>query len=333
MNIFYFCSDLFVEVLAVSLVSLLENNKKCKEINVYIVDDGITDKNKNKLEKMLLKYETYGNNRKIIYLDAPSPNELLKYNFETRYQIGHSYFRMCIGTLLPDNIERIICLDSDTLVCSNLEDLWNLDLKENIMAGVSDCMNLKKYKRKFEIDEEDIYCNAGFYLVDLKKWRQENIEEKIIGRIFKQKGNVFFFEQTLMNWSCKGRILRLPPEYNAYTLFWAFKYKNLLRWRRPDGFYTYEQIENAKCNPKIIHYTRNFYMLSRPWVEGCDHPMTQDYLKYKKMTPWEDVHIDTRSKKIKLKYKICHMIPQSILAYIICFVYNEIRPRIWWKNE
>ena len=42
MNIFYFSSDLFIEVLAVSLVSLLENNKNCKEINVYIVDDGIT---------------------------------------------------------------------------------------------------------------------------------------------------------------------------------------------------------------------------------------------------------------------------------------------------
>ena len=35
MNIFYFSSDLFVNVLAVSIVSLLENNKDENEINFY----------------------------------------------------------------------------------------------------------------------------------------------------------------------------------------------------------------------------------------------------------------------------------------------------------
>ena len=85
MNIFYFSSDLFIEVLAVSLVSLLENNKNCKEINVYIVDDGITKEKKNKLQGMVDKYSSTENIRKIIYLDAPSPNDLLKFNFKTRY--------------------------------------------------------------------------------------------------------------------------------------------------------------------------------------------------------------------------------------------------------
>ena len=65
MNIFYFSSDLFIEVLAVSLVSLLENNKNCKEINVYIVDDGITKEKKNKLQGMVDKYSSTENIRKI----------------------------------------------------------------------------------------------------------------------------------------------------------------------------------------------------------------------------------------------------------------------------
>ena len=330
MNIFYFSSDLFIEVLAVSLVSLLENNKNCREINIYIVDDGITKEKKNKLQCMVDKYSSTENIRKIIYLDAPSPNDLLKFNFKTRYHIGHSYFRMCIGTLLPNNVDRVICLDSDTLICSDLEELWNIDMHGNILAGVADCMNIKKYRRQFDMDEDDIYCNAGFYLVDLKKWRQENIEEKIINRIFKQNGNVFFFEQTLMNWSCKGRILKLSPDYNAYTLFWAFEYNNLLRWRKPKNFYTYEQVQQAKNNPVIIHYTRNFYMLSRPWVEGCDHPMTAKYLEYKELTPWKEMHKDTRSNIMKLKYKVYHMIPQAALSYIVCFLYNEVRPRMIW---
>lgn len=43
-NVTYCSSDLFSEVCAVSIVSLFENNKHLREINVFVVDDSITEK-------------------------------------------------------------------------------------------------------------------------------------------------------------------------------------------------------------------------------------------------------------------------------------------------
>ena len=255
MNIFYFSSDAFASVMATSIVSVLENNKHAQSIVFYVVDDGISAEKKKKLQMMVERYVSLAYERKIIYLDAPDPEDILKYPFKSRYQMGHSYFRMCIGTLLPKDVHRVLCLDSDTLVLRDLEELWNIDLGDNIMAGVSDCMNVQKYRRQFRMDDSDIYCNAGMFLVDLDKWRIHKIQDKIIKRIFDQNGNVFFFEQTLMNWSCKGKILRLEPKYNVYTLFWAFTYENLMIWRRPLHFYSKEEVNKAKQNPAIIHYT------------------------------------------------------------------------------
>lgn len=333
MNVFYFSSDLFASVMAVSIISLLENNREFNDINIYIVDDGISIVKKNQLTEMVNNYETIGHKRIINYIDAPSPNDVLKYPFKSKYQMGHSYFRMCIGTLLPDSIKRVLCLDCDTLVCGNLEELWNIPMKGNILAGVSDCINVEKYKRQFKISKSDVYCNAGVFLVDLSEWRKQKIEDKIIERIAKQKGNVFFFEQTLMNCSCRGKILRLPPEYNAYTLLWAFQYRNLIKWRKPIDFFTEDQIEKAKTEPKIIHFTRNFYMLSRPWLKGCDHPMTDEYLRYKVISPWKSLDEDNRSSKEIRRYSLWHSIPQGILATIANIIYNHIRPSMWWKNE
>lgn len=333
MNIFYFSSDLFIKVLAVSVVSLLENNKDVDKICFYIVDDGITDKNKQIFYNMVKKYENERCKRKVVYIEAPDPCEALRFPFKTRYQMGHSYVRMCIGSLLPDNIERVLCLDSDTLVCGSLKKLWNIDMKGNIMAGVSDCMNINKYKYQFKMEDDNIYCNAGVFLVDLNKWRKQNIENKIIKRIQEQNGNVFFFEQTLMNWSCKGKILELPPEYNMYTLFYAFEYENLIRWRKPLRFFNKNEIENAKKQPKIIHFTRNFYMSSRPWVENCEHPMTKEYIRYKKITPWKEISKERKSNVKTIKHKLYHFIPQSVLAYIINILYNHVRPKMTWKNE
>jgi len=164
MNIFNFCSDSFASVAAVSLVPIMENNKAFDRIEIYTVDDGISDQNKSELEKLVRTY-----NRVIHFIKAPDPSIIFEYSFKTRYQMGHSYSRMCIGTILPDHVEKVLCLDSDTLILDSLSELWNIDMGQHIMAGVSECINLKSYGRRFQLDIDNIYCNAGILLVDLKK--------------------------------------------------------------------------------------------------------------------------------------------------------------------
>lgn len=328
MNVFYFTSDLFVSIAATSIVSLMENNKSSKQINFYIIDDGISDENKAKLTAMI---EFYG--RTVTYISAADPSELFDFPFKNRYQMGHSYVRMAIGTLLPKTVDRVLALDSDTLIIDDISELWNIDMGNNILAGVIDCMNLKAYHRQFGLSGEEFYCNAGMFLINLKKWREQHIENEIKKIIREKNGNVFFFEQTLMNYSCKGKIYKLHPRYNSYTLFYAFEYKNLIKWRRPTIFYTKKEVEEAKLNSKIIHFTRNFYMLSRPWVKECNHPLSEKYQYYKKMTPWKELEEDNRSNKQKIKHKLWHVFPQGIVAIGASILYNIIRPKMWWRNE
>ena len=46
MNVVYYSSDFFSEMCGVSIESLLENNTETDEINIYIVEDNISDINK-----------------------------------------------------------------------------------------------------------------------------------------------------------------------------------------------------------------------------------------------------------------------------------------------
>lgn len=328
MNVFYFSSDLFISVLATSVVSLMENNKSFDEINIYIGDDGIAEVNKSKLGQLVSSYK-----RNVYFISLPDPSELFDFPFKERYQIGHSYPRMAIDMLLPKEVDRVLCLDSDTLVLGNLTELWSLDLGKNIMAGVADCMNLVAYKKQFKLSNDEFYCNAGVFLINLNAWRENRIGEDIKKCIKDNNGNIFFFEQTLMNYVCKGNIFQLHPKYNSYTLLYAFKFENLVKWRKPTFFYSEKEVSEAKENPKIIHFTRNFYMMSRPWIEGCDHPLTEIYQEYKKLTPWKVIEKDTRNKIKKWKYKLWHLLPKRLLVICASFLYNVIRPRIWWKNE
>lgn len=323
MNVVYFSSDQFAPITGTSIVSLLENNRNVESITIYYIDDGVSDENKVKTEAIVKSY-----NREIVYIPAPSIDELFEFNFKNPYQLGHSYMRMGLGKILPKHLDRVLCLDSDTLVLESLKDLWNLEMGNNILAGVADCVNVEAFKNQFMLGMDDVYCNAGMFLINLKEWRDSNVEETIRNIIKARNGNIFFVEQTLMNYVCKGKIVKLPPEFNSYTLFYALKYKNLIRWRRPTNFYSEDEVKKASANPVIVHFTRNFYMTSRPWVEGCDHPYTEEYIKYNKLTPWRGFEKDNRSFKTKVIYKLVHCIPQNLLAYIINVLYNDIRPRL-----
>lgn len=328
MNVFFFSSDLYMCLAAVSMISMLENNKTIGKIHFYIADDGIKHETKEKLAEVISKY-----NADITYIHLPDPSELLDFPFKDRYQIGHSYPRMCIARLLPETLERVLILDSDTLVLRDLSDLWNIDLGNNIMAGVIDCMNLKAFNRQFALEEGQFYCNAGMFLVDMKKWREQKIEDKIIYTIKEHNGNIFFFEQTLMNYSCRGKIMKLHPEYNSYTLFYAFEYENLIKWRRPTVFYSKSEVQEAVDHPKIIHFTRNFYMKSHPWKKGSEHPLTEVYRGYMHMTPWIKLWEDNRTPKQERRYRLWHKIPQKTLCQGANIIYNHIRPLMWWRNE
>ena len=328
LNVLYFFSDLFADVAATSIVSLLENNKSFEGITVYIIDDSISNQKREMLNILISSY-----NRDVMYIEAPDPSVFFDFPFKTRYQMGHSYMRMCIGSLVPESVDKLLCLDSDTLVLGDLTTLWETDMKDNILAGVADCVNTKAFSKQFMLNDKEIYCNAGMFLVNLKEWRCCNIEQVIKDTIKEHNGNIFFFEQTLMNYACRGKIIKLPPEYNSYTLFYAMSFKNLMIWRRPTIFYTEQEAVKAKSSPIIIHFTRNFYMMSRPWVHGCDHPMTNEYLKYKKLTPWKDLENDKRKWSEKMKYKLIHSVPERIIVLITNVLYNDIRPLLFWKNE
>ena len=55
---------------------------------------------------------------------------------------------------IPNRLQ-IYKVDSDTLITSDLSELWNIDLKDNIIAGVADCIDVPDYRKRFFIDS---YC-------------------------------------------------------------------------------------------------------------------------------------------------------------------------------
>jgi len=332
-NVAYCSSDLFSEVCSVSIVSLFENNQHLSEINVYVIDDCITEKNR---QRMLSLAEKYGRN--IIFIPLPNPSEFYGDDRFTIKSLGHTYARMILGDVIPGDVERIISLDSDTMVLGRVDELWNTDMGEHPIAGVDDCMGQVALVKTQHLKADSIHCNAGMYLIDLSVWRSENWTDlfyQYIKSVFDKGIALGGYEEEVITRVVGERMMLLHPRFNLMTLEQVLTYKELLRFRQPLKYYSESEIDEARKNPVITHTTNFFYVRKRIYEEKSDHPMRGQYEKYRAMTPWKDEPAMTAKPTFKqrLQKDIWHMMPRPLALRAANFVRNEIRPLLEKKRD
>ena len=320
MNVVYASDNDFAEKLGISMLSLLENNTGCEDISIYILDGGISEENK---ASLMETGERYG--RTVVFL-----NVMHLLNDDMKQQRGSvsTFSRLYLSRLLPENIDKVLYLDCDLLVLKDLEKLYDSDISDYYCAGVGDCVS-ESHLKAIGLNVENNYFNAGVLLVNLKMWREEQVEEKFENFSTKCNNDVLYADQGIINSVLSERSLKLPPEYNCYTAIYDFTYKDLMTFRKPKRYYSETEIESAKNDPAIVHFTTSFLSL-RPWVEGCDHPYVSEWLKYKAMSPWADAlpGRDERSGKKRFAVRAYKILPNSVAVGIAGILHSKVMPMI-----
>lgn len=326
LNVVYHSSDLFAPVLGTSMVSLLENNKEFDGIHFYIFENPLSQENKHKIIELTKKY-----NRNITFLPMPDVNKQFKLGLADVNKKGwffNSYIKLFLDQVLPNDVHRVLYLDSDTLVLGSLKDLYTMDLGGKPAAAVMDCLG-ERYYNLLNLDAQTRYCNSGVILIDIPQWKKQGCGEKIKHYIEKENGYVFFMEQTAFNGGLTDSIFILDPKYNSYSMIQHLSYKQIIRLRKVKRFYSLEEIDNARTNPVIVHLTNSFLLINRSWYERSNHKFTEKYIEYKQMTPWcnEPLFTDRRPLKQKaLDFFVIHL-PKFLLIPLASFAYNVIRVR------
>ena len=325
MYVIYHSSDLFAEVTGVSMISLFENNKEMENIHVLYIERGMSDKNKQLLNSIAERY-----NRELEFMEMPNWSEKLNIELKSSKAgwLGFGYNRLFLTEYIPEDVDRVLYLDSDTVIEGSLDELWNTDMDGYYLAAVDDCLS-SKYRDIVGLTGEGNYCNAGMLLVNLNKWREDNITEAFIKMIYDNNGYFVFNEQSILNSIFSEKIKILPQKYNVNSLVYLFSYKELMRLRRPYNFpYSEDDLKQARENPVITHFTGNFYVHRRPWIENSDHPHKEAYLKYRAMTPWSSFPLmkAKEDSKSKIYESVCKVFPRALMISIVSLIYNYVRP-------
>ena len=277
----------YAKLVSILLVSLFENNKWANCITVHLLSNNIDEESIKLIEKHIPSDK--GN---LVVYDVSDIAGRLKIKVPSTIAIS-AYSRLFLSSLLDESIDRVIYMDVDAIVLGSLKTIWSSDLENNQIAGVLDDVALYA-KKAIDLESNEAYVNSGFLLLNLKQWREEGIEAKILDYLIAHNGNVFHHDQGLINAVCIRKMI-LPVNYNMVTNFFVFPYHSF----KQQPFYSEEEMKEGKKNPIFIHFTAG--VANRPWMENCRHPLKDIFLKYKARSLYKNVPLEKDSRPMRLK--------------------------------
>lgn len=268
--IFFAIDDNYIKFLTVTIKSLIANSSKENNYALKILYTNVSNERKEKIKKFERE------NVSIEFIDVTKYIEKIQEKLYTRdYFSNTTYYRLFLPDLCPQ-YDKVIYIDSDTVLLKDIANLYNIELEDNLVAGVPDeaVQTIPVFSEYVEkvvgMAHASNYFNAGVLVMNLKELRKFKFQEKFLYLL----DNIIFSvaqDQDYLNRLCKGRVKLLDKSWNK------------------------EPISGKDMDVKdinLIHYNLAF----KPWhIDGI--PYEEIFWKYAKETEYYDEMI-----KIKAAY-------------------------------
>ena len=187
--------------------SILMNNKSKSTYTFWVIENDVTEEN-----KAMMKEFVEDNHQKINFInisldDITKGKELYKNSYAS-YVTNIGVARILLPKILPQDIDKILYLDSDTLAISDLKELYDMDISDYGAAMAKDHISA------FNISEnKPPYFNSGVILINADYWRENNITQKMITYI-QDNEELQFPDQDAVNKVLRGKIFKLEQKWN-----------------------------------------------------------------------------------------------------------------------
>jgi len=184
-------------------------------------------------------------------------------------------FRLGLAELAPEDCKRVIYLDADLIVTSDIGELWQADLQGAAIGAVRDCfVDSGEFAGKWGLPVgTTAYFNSGVLLIDLEKARAKALFEKALAFVAQHGESLRFTDQDALNWAFADSWRQLDNRWNVQRHMVIPSLSAMIE----------EHLRLGGQKPGIVHFTGP----EKPWLPDVYHPWAWIYWRALRGTGFE----------------------------------------------
>ncbi len=185
-----------------------------------------------------------------------------------------TYLRILIPILLSEDVDRVLYLDADTIVCESISVLLDSAPVGNPVYGVSD-FSEGAMMAHHGIDQ---YINTGVMVLDLQCFRKENHVDKLLGVARENTGVLKYSDQCVINIYFNNDINKIDDRWNQFIL-------------------------HDKKSKIMLGGIFHFITKNKPWHSWYDNSHGDIYWHYRRVSPWHQGEPEAPKTVEQYKYQ------------------------------
>jgi len=317
LDVLYQFDENYAPFAGVSLTTLFKNNQEIEHLTVYLAAVNISDKNRELLDRLAQQY-----NRELVYIRVEELfREIEKLKMGSWNGSQATWMKMFVMDEIPEKVDKLLYIDSDTLIRGSLMELTELDMGAYPVAAVIDSISPASSER---LGLPGPYFNAGVIYFNLKYWREHGIQKHMLEHLKRNISRYPVNDQDLLNDYFNKRIMRMSPCFNFQGIHYIYRdnaYFHILNW--PEGcYYDKNEVAKAREDVRIMHFFR--FCGEYPWQPGNVHPCKLFYEQERANSLWKEYHCPPKPLKMiyRLERILYRVLPQRMFLRLHVRVSN-----------
>lgn len=272
-----------------SILDTLEDGNSNDQLLFHlIIDDSVSSK---QLQAMIKLFSDSNAKSKVgfsydVYHANPDVFEGFEKMQRGSWSTTSNYYRLLFARMLPPNINRILYLDVDIMLCDDVRKMFQqFPMGKEVLYAAS-CPYGMRIAKNLD-DQEPVrvldpkspslaalkipvknYFNSGVMLINVDQWEQQNIEAKCLD--IANDWITPIHDQDLLNAACAGRVTYMSWDWNMSFDMYDISVAGGITCNNTklpldkillnDAAPAMETLASLVENPRLIHFTRD-----KPW--------------------------------------------------------------------
>ncbi|WP_312559607.1 lipopolysaccharide 3-alpha-galactosyltransferase [Atlantibacter hermannii] len=275
----------------VSVASILISNPTVS-FEFHVFTDTFSEEDHRRFSELAAQYRTC---IKIYLIDCAK----LKSLPSTKNWTYATYFRFVIADYFFHKVDKLLYLDADIACKGSIQELVDYRFAEHEIAAVVAERGLDWWTNRANVlttpQLVSGYFNAGFLLININEWNQNDISAKAIDmlRVPEWVEKITHLDQDVLNVLLAGKVNFIDGKFNT---------RFSINYELKD-----DVINPVNDETVFIHYVGP----TKPWHEWAAYPVSQSFLEAKARSPWRNVDLLKPGNSNQYRYSAKHKYKQK----------------------